>query len=90
VNKKCGDKRLVPAASRPGFFSCSSVRPAVVNSGRQASGVLGVARLGAVVDGENVGSSVVGVLLAGAVPSLAYVRGPQKGCPPGGAKSAYR
>ena len=67
----------------------AGIASAVVNAGRQASGVLGVALLGALIAGGSGGSFVAGlhlsglvcagVLLAGATLSLAYVRHPRKG-----------
>lgn len=66
----------------------AGIASAVVNASRQASGVLGVALLGALVaggfDGEFVaglrlaGIVCAGVFLAGTILSLVYVRGPQK------------
>ena len=77
----------------------AGIASAVVNSSRQASGVLGVALLGALVAGRTGGSFVAGlhlagldcagVLLAGALLSLAYVRRPRKGGL-ADAKSAFR
>lgn len=66
----------------------AGIASAVVNSSRQASGVLGVALLGALVAGGSNTSFVAGlhlagfvcaaVFLAGAVLSLAYVRRPRE------------
>jgi MFS transporter, DHA2 family, methylenomycin A resistance protein len=76
-----------------------AIASAAVNSSRQASGVLGVALLGALVAGGTGGSFVAGlhlaglvcagVSLAGALLSLVYVRQPRKGGSTG-AKSASR
>ena len=84
-----GGGLVLPPATAAVVSSASAERAgiasAVVNSSRQASGVLGVALLGALAAGGSfvaglrlAGVVCAGVFFAGAILSLAYVRRPQE------------